>query len=132
EKVREEIALGADWIKIRLTHRQVRPLPSVQEMRAIVEEAHRLGRRVAVHTDVPDDEAVQFAITAGVDSIEHNAALRAKDENILTQMAQKNIALMAGAGGFYVQRFENRGARTRLTRQQSGSCRQTLCHFLIA
>jgi len=110
-KVRQEIALGADWIKIRLTHRQVRPLPSVEEMRAIVEEAHRLGRRVAVHTDVPDDEALQLAIGVGVDSIEHNAPLRAKDENLLSQMAQKGIALMAGAGGFYVQRFEDQDTK---------------------
>jgi imidazolonepropionase-like amidohydrolase len=114
QKVRQEIALGADWIKIRLTHRQVRPLPSVEEMRAIVEEAHRLGRRVAVHTDVPDDEAVQLAINVGVDSIEHNAPFRAKDAKLLSQMAQKGIALMAGAGGFYVQRFENQDTKNAL------------------
>ncbi len=71
----------------------------------MVEEAHRLGRRVAVHTWVPADAAVQLAIEAGADSIEHNAALRAKDAKVLPAMAQRQIALMAGGGGFYVQRW---------------------------
>jgi imidazolonepropionase-like amidohydrolase len=104
-KVRQQVALGSDVIKIRLT--PDRPLPSLEEMRAMVDEAHRLGRRVAVHTWVPADQAVQLAIDAGVDSIEHNAALRAKDENVLREMARRHIALMTGGGGFYVQRWEN-------------------------
>lgn len=103
-RVREQVALGADLIKIRLAHD--RPLPSIQEMRAIVEEAHRLGRRVAVHTWVPADQAVQLAIDAGVDSIEHNAPLRARAEYVLQEMGRRHIALTAGGGGFYVQRWE--------------------------
>jgi imidazolonepropionase-like amidohydrolase len=103
-KVRAQVALGADVIKIRLT--PDRPLPALEEMRAMVDEAHRLGRRVAVHTWVPADPAVQLAIDAGVDSIEHNAPLRAKDANVLPGMARRHIALMAGGGAFYVQRWE--------------------------
>jgi len=102
-KVRQQVALGADVIKVRLAGD--RPLPSLQEMRAMVEEAHHLGRRVAVHTGVPADQAVQLAIDAGADSIEHNAPLRAKDENVLPEMARRHIALMAGGGSFYVQRW---------------------------
>ena len=103
-KVRQQVALGADFIKIRLTPE--RPLPSLEEMRAMVDEAHRLGRRVAVHTWVPADQAVQFAIDAGVDSIEHNAPLRSKDPNVLPEMARRHIGLMTGGGAFYVQRWE--------------------------
>jgi imidazolonepropionase-like amidohydrolase len=103
-QVRRQVALGADVIKIRLAND--RPLPSLQEMRAVVEEAHRLGLRVAAHTWVPADQAVQLAIDAGVDSIEHNAPLRAKDANVLPEMARRHIALMAGGGSFYVQRWE--------------------------
>jgi imidazolonepropionase-like amidohydrolase len=102
-KVRQQVALGADVIKIRLTND--RPLPSMDEMRAMVEEAHRLHCRVAVHTWVPADQAVQLAVDAGVDSIEHNAPLRAKGENVLPEMAKHRIALTAGGGGFYVQRW---------------------------
>ncbi|HWP41738.1 MAG TPA: amidohydrolase family protein [Blastocatellia bacterium] len=103
EKVQQQVRAGADFIKIRLTRQ--RPLPSLEEVRAIVEEADRLGRRVAVHTDVPDDEAVALAIEAGVDSIEHNAPLRVKNEKLLFEMARRGISVMAGAGGFYVQRM---------------------------
>ena len=103
-RVREQIAKGADVIKLRLA--PDRPLPSTDELAAIVDEAHRRGRRVAVHTWVPADEAVRLAIHAGVDSIEHNAPLRAKDESVLREMARRHIALMAGAGSFYVQRWE--------------------------
>jgi len=68
---------GADFIKLRLTKQ--RPLPSLDEVRAIVSEAHRLGLRVAAHTDVPHEEAVQLALAGGVDTLEHNAALRMKN-----------------------------------------------------
>jgi imidazolonepropionase-like amidohydrolase len=103
QQVRHLVALGADLIKLRLTSQ--RPLPSLDEVRAIVGEAHHLGRRVTVHTDVPATEAVQLAIDAGVDGIEHNAPLRA-DDSVLRQMAAKHIFLgTAGAGGFYVQRY---------------------------
>ncbi len=112
-KVRQQIALGAEWIKIRIPHRPGRPLPSAEEMRAMVEEAHRLGRRVAVHTDVPDDEAVTFAVEAGVDSIEHNAALRIKEEAVLREMARKDIAVMPGPS-LYVQRMWNQDANDAL------------------
>jgi imidazolonepropionase-like amidohydrolase len=103
QQVRHLVALGADLIKVRLTSQ--RPLPSLEELRAIVTEAHHLGRRVTVHTDVPANEAVQLAIDAGVDGIEHNAPLRG-DDSLLRQMAAKHIFLgTAGAGGLYVQRY---------------------------
>jgi imidazolonepropionase-like amidohydrolase len=105
QQVRHLVALGADLIKLRLTSQ--RPLPSLEEVRAIVAEAHHLGRRVTVHTDVPANAAVQLAIDAGVDGIEHNAPLRA-GEALLRQMAAKHIFLgTAGAGGFYVQRYSS-------------------------
>lgn len=101
QQVLHLVALGADLIKVRLTNQ--RPLPSLEEVRAIVTEAHHLGRRVTVHTDVPASEAVQLAIDAGVDGIEHNAPLRAGDA-VLRQMAAKHMFLGTGMGGFYVQR----------------------------
>jgi len=103
-KVRDQVSLGADVIKIRLAHD--RPLPSMEEITAITEEAHRLGIRVAVHTKVPAEDAVKLAVSAGVDSIEHNAALRIKDEGILSEMARRHIAVMPGSGAFYMQRWE--------------------------
>lgn len=65
-KVRHLASIGANVIKIRLTH--MRPIPSLEEVRAIVEEAHRLGLRATVHTDVPADDLVKLAIDAGDDA----------------------------------------------------------------
>lgn len=106
-KVRQLAAARVDLIKIRLTHQ--RALPSLEEVRAIVDEAHRLGLRATAHTDVPADDLVRLAIDAGADGIEHNAPLRVKDEAWLGEMARNGMTLMAGSGEFYVQRFEDPG-----------------------
>ena len=100
-------AMGAGVIKVRLTH--ARPVPSGEEIRAIVDEAHRLGLKVTVHTDVPADDLVKLAIEARADGIEHNAPLRVQDTQTLTQMARQKMSLMAGAGHFYVQRIDTTG-----------------------
>src|SRR3989442_2744675 len=75
-KVREVIKYGADLIKICATGGVLAkgddPNASqytLEEMKAIVAEAHRLGRRVAAHAH--GAEGVRWASEAGVDSIEH-------------------------------------------------------------
>ncbi len=106
-RVRNLASMRVDLIKIRLTHQ--RTIPSLEEVRAIVDEAHRLGLRTTVHTDVPADDLVQLAVGAGADGIEHNAPLRVKDEALLKEMARRGMSLMAGSGEFYVQRFDDAG-----------------------
>lgn len=106
-KVRQLAAARVDLIKIRLTSQ--RAIPTLEEVRAIVDEAHRLGFRATVHTDVPADDLVRLAIDAGADGIEHNAPLRVKDEAWLGEVARNGTTLMAGSGEFYVQRFEDPG-----------------------
>ncbi len=75
-KVREVIKYGADVIKICATGGVMSkgddPNASqytIEEMKAIVAEAHRLGRKVAAHAH--GAQGVQWASEAGVDSIEH-------------------------------------------------------------
>jgi imidazolonepropionase-like amidohydrolase len=75
-KVREVIKYGADVIKICATggvlSRGDDPNASqftLEEMKAIVADAHRLGRKVAAHAH--GAEGVRWASEAGVDSIEH-------------------------------------------------------------
>jgi imidazolonepropionase-like amidohydrolase len=75
-KVRENIKYGADLIKICATGGVMSkgddPNASQytrEEMKAIIEEAHRLGRKVAAHAH--GAEGVSWASDAGVDSIEH-------------------------------------------------------------
>ncbi len=75
-KVREVIKYGADVIKVCATGGVLSkgddPNASqytIEEMRAIVADAHRLGRKVAAHAH--GAEGVRWASDAGVDSIEH-------------------------------------------------------------
>jgi imidazolonepropionase-like amidohydrolase len=85
--VREAIAAGADVIKVVV---DVGPtVLSVGELRALVEEAHRAGRRVAAHAT--SRAAVGAAVEARVDSIEHGTEA---DEETLKKMAERGIALV--------------------------------------
>jgi imidazolonepropionase-like amidohydrolase len=75
-KVREVIKYGADVIKICATGGVLSkgddPNASqytLEEMKAIVADAHRLGRRVAAHAH--GAQGVRWASEAGVDSVEH-------------------------------------------------------------
>src|ERR1700676_2437229 len=75
-KTREVIKYGADLIKVCATGGVLSkgddPNASqytLEEMKAIVADAHRLGRRVAAHAH--GAEGVSWASEAGVDSIEH-------------------------------------------------------------
>ena len=75
-KVREVVKYGADLIKICASggvlskgDQPGTPQYTLEEMQAIVEEAHKLGRKVAAHAH--GAESIKDAIRAGVDSIEH-------------------------------------------------------------
>lgn len=65
--VREQIGHGADLIKVYADWQN--PTLTFEEMRVIVEEAHKQKLKVAAHATTP--EGIKNAITAGVDSIEH-------------------------------------------------------------
>ena len=75
-KVRENIKYGADLIKICASGGVMSkgdtpgaPQYTLEEMKAIVDEAHKLGRRVAAHAH--GAQSIRDAILAGVDSVEH-------------------------------------------------------------
>lgn len=92
--VRENLANGADLIKISIDSGAPRNWKtnylSVDDAKAIVEDAHRLGMKVAAHAG--DNIAVQIAIDAGVDSVEHAwSATNAQ----LEQMRDRGIFLVA-------------------------------------
>jgi imidazolonepropionase-like amidohydrolase len=87
--VRENVTYGADVIKIYSNNTPNRGALSVDEMRAIVDEAHRLHVKVTAHAT--SDEAVWRAASAGVDGIEH-----------AYQVADSTLALMKQKGIFMV------------------------------
>src|SRR2546430_11354736 len=76
--VRQQVAHGADWIKFYADRRYYFGADSVlhswvnftdDEARAIVDEAHRLGRRVAAHAIGSD--GIAAALRAGVNTLQH-------------------------------------------------------------
>lgn len=94
-QVRARKQEGSEFIKLRLVKQ--RPLPTLDEARAIVDEAHRLGMKVAVHTDIPFDDAVHLAMAAGVDSLEHNATLRIADpDKTFPELVRRGIIVVPG------------------------------------
>jgi imidazolonepropionase-like amidohydrolase len=89
QAVTENANYGAQVIKIYSNNTPNRGSLSVDEMRAIVAEAQRLGLRVAAHATA--DGAVWRAATAGVTSIEHGYQVA---DSTLALMAQKGIYLV--------------------------------------
>jgi imidazolonepropionase-like amidohydrolase len=81
---REQLGHGADLLKIYADWET--PTLTVEEMRIIVEEAHRRKKQVAAHATTP--EGIRNAVAAGVDSIEHGNHL---DRALLTLLKQKNV-----------------------------------------
>jgi imidazolonepropionase-like amidohydrolase len=84
-KVREVIKYGADVIKICASggvlskgDQPGTPQYTPEEMLAIAEEAHKLGRKVAAHAH--GTQSIKDAIRAGIDSIEHSSLI--DDEGI--------------------------------------------------
>jgi imidazolonepropionase-like amidohydrolase len=83
--VREQIKYGADFIKVYGTHKSYFqdgklisiPTFNVEELKAIVDETHAEGRKVACHAYT--DPGLHNCIIAGVDSIEHGLELTDDD-----------------------------------------------------
>ena len=96
-RVRENIKYGADVIKFCATGGVFSKGDSVggqqytfEEMKAIIDEAHMHGRRVAAHAHGP--EGIRAAILAGVDSIEHSSLI--DDEGIRLAKEHETFLVM--------------------------------------
>src|SRR5277367_1426001 len=96
QKVRQNIKYGVDVIRICATGGVLSkgddPQASqytIEEMRAIVADAHRLGRKVAAHAH--GSQGILWATEAGVDSIEHGSYMNDED-----------IAAMKQHGNYFV------------------------------
>jgi imidazolonepropionase-like amidohydrolase len=96
--VREQIMYGADWIKV-YSDRSYRllddgvlddiPTFTLEELKAIVDEAHRERHKVASHAMALN--GVHNSVEAGVDSIEHG-----------NYIAEEDLKTMAARGTYYV------------------------------
>lgn len=102
---REQLAMGADFVKIMATGaRSVvleDPEPAQltrEEVRTVVEEAHRLGKRVAAHAE--GQGGTRIAIEEGVDTIEHGLSLHRTPE-LLELMAEQDQTLVPTLSTFH-------------------------------
>jgi imidazolonepropionase-like amidohydrolase len=94
---REQLDHGADWLKVYMTHRSwvdkrgnlaSQPTLTVEELKAIVDEAHGWGKKVACHAY--NGIGLQRALDGGCDSIEHGL-----------EITDAQIAQMAKQGTWY-------------------------------
>jgi imidazolonepropionase-like amidohydrolase len=93
--VREQVMHGADWIKYYSDHGYFYGADGIlhshvnftdEEAKAIVDETHRLGHKVAAHAIGSD--GIAAALKAGVDSIEHGDGLT---ESLIDEMVRKGV-----------------------------------------
>ena len=91
--VREQIGHGADLIKIYADWSY--PTLTIDEMKVIVEEAHKQRRKVAAHATTTD--GIRNAVAAGVDSIEH---CEKPDRETLEKMKKQGTFLVSTADAF--------------------------------
>jgi imidazolonepropionase-like amidohydrolase len=93
--VREQIMYGADWIKYYSDHGYFYGPDGVlhshvnftdEEAKAIVDETHRIGKKVAAHAI--GNDGIAAALRAGVDTIEHGDGLT---EPQMEEMARRGI-----------------------------------------
>ncbi|HEY5756975.1 MAG TPA: amidohydrolase family protein, partial [Steroidobacter sp.] len=94
--IREEVKYGADWIKVMATGGVMsagddpnRSAYTDEELRAAVDETHRLGRKITVHAI--GAEGIKAAVRAGVDSVEHGMLI---DDETIALMKQKGTWLV--------------------------------------
>ncbi len=102
---REQLDHGADWIKVYMTHRSwvdakgnlvSQPTLTVEELKAIVDEAHGWRRKVACHAY--GGEGLHRALDGGCDSIEHGLDL---DDAAVAQMVRQGTWYCPTLGVYY-------------------------------
>ena len=102
---REQLENGADWLKVYMTHRawldsagvlQSQPTFTVEELRAIVDEAHGWGKKVACHAYT--NPGMKRALDGGCDSIEHGLVL---DDAAVAQMVKQGTWLCPTIAVYY-------------------------------
>jgi imidazolonepropionase-like amidohydrolase len=103
---REQLDHGADWIKVYMTHRSwvgkngelvSQPTLTVEELHAIVDEAHGWGKKVACHAY--SGIGLHRALDGGCDSIEHGLDL---DDAAIAQMLKQGTWYVPTLSVYYM------------------------------
>ncbi len=103
--VREQIREGADFVKVMTTGARSNELEDPEpvqfteaELAALVDEAHRLGYKVAAHAE--GIAGCEAAIRHEMDTIEHGMYLHTRPD-LLAQMASQAQVLVPTLSGYY-------------------------------
>lgn len=113
KRVRNNIKWGADVIKFCATAGVLSeeesvgaPQYSLEEMKALVDEAHMWGRKVAAHAH--GTEGIHRAVLAGVNSVEHGSVM---DTETLQLMKEKGTYYVPTifVADFVIQEFAKKG-----------------------
>ncbi|MEG7531875.1 MAG: amidohydrolase family protein, partial [Hungatella sp.] len=84
--IRTVIRDGADWVKVCTSHRTETPEYTIEELRAAVDESHRLGKKCAVHAGI--EPGISMSIEAGFDTIEHGTFLTVEQAEKMKEHGQ--------------------------------------------
>ncbi len=102
---RQQLENGADWIKVYMTHRSwvdkaghlvSQPTLTVEELKAVVDEAHGQQKKVACHAY--SGIGLHRALDGGCDSIEHGLDL---DDAAIAQMKEHGTWFVPTLGVYY-------------------------------
>ncbi|HEY2236141.1 MAG TPA: amidohydrolase family protein [Candidatus Angelobacter sp.] len=102
---RQQLENGADWIKVYMTHRSwvdkeghlvSQPTLTVEELKAVVDEAHGQQKKVACHAY--SGIGLHRALDGGCDSIEHGLSL---DDAAIAQMLKQGTWYVPTLGVYY-------------------------------
>jgi imidazolonepropionase-like amidohydrolase len=142
--VTDLVSQGANMIKIALEPWQPRepwPVLSVEQVRAIVETAHRFGVPVRAH--VQQAEMLDIALDAGVDAIEHvplpfleGVKLKKmfKDETLSLAdypQLEAQLSRMAGQGVILVPVLNATACATHYLPELESEAQRRMCHFQL-
>lgn len=109
--VREEIMEGADWIKLMITggagtstERMEDQQMCMEEIKAGIDEAHSRGKKCFAH--LTTSKAIQEAVEAGIDSVEHGILM---DEDTANLLSERRTRLVPTLGVY--RRLVERGEK---------------------
>jgi imidazolonepropionase-like amidohydrolase len=127
--VRYQVKYGADVIKICASGGVLSEGDAVgatqytlEEMKAIVDEAHKLGRKVAAHAH--GTESIKLAVQAGVNSIEHGSFL--DEEGAKMMVAHGTYLVPTLSAGEWIENAAKTGRLKGLRAQKALAAAQAM------
>jgi imidazolonepropionase-like amidohydrolase len=133
--VREQIGHGADWVKVYADYRRgpgpSMPTFSLDELKALVEEAHSAGKPVSSHASTA--EGMRRSALAGVETIEHGYG---GTDEVFALMAERNVAFYptltaVESSAEYSGAYKRGGAPSRSMEQARQAFQSALKHKVV-